>query len=287
MMTPRGADEGNEIAPSTRSAQSLASSAPAETSNTDAVRNSPPTPRSSSRVASSGLAAVLGEDFDVWQAVGGVRGLVETVAPGLIFIIVFLVTHQLVPSIVAPVIVAVLAIGLRAVQRIDVMPALGGLLGILISAVWAWRSGEASDYFTWGLVTNGAYLGGLLVSMALRWPALGLLIGFLRGDATAWRNGPRRNEPEQRLTRRRYWQVTWLWVGLFAARLLVQAPLLLAHATTALAVTRLIMGPFLFALVAWLTWMLVRGLPPVTDPAVNGDYAPDGQSVDSSVPSSS
>ena len=76
--------------------------------------------------SNSGLRSVLATDFDVWQALGGVRGLVETGAPGLIFVAVYVVTGELIPSIVAPLIVSFVAIVARLVQRIDVMPAVGG-----------------------------------------------------------------------------------------------------------------------------------------------------------------
>jgi len=210
--------------------------------------------------SNSGLRSVLATDFDVWQALGVVRGLVETGAPGLIFVAVYVVTGELIPSIVAPLIVSFVAIVARLVQRIDVMPALGGLIGIVISAVWAWRSGEATNYFATGLITNAAYLAGILLSLAVRWPALGLLIGFMRGDPTGWRT-----DPAQVATKKAYIRITWIWAGLFAFRILVQAPLFFSDATTLLGIARLLMGPLLFALVAWLTWLIVRKLPPVPD----------------------
>lgn len=206
----------------------------------------------------SGITSVVAEDFDVWQALGGVRGLVETAAPALVFIVVYVISGELTPSIVAPVVLAAACLLIRLIQRIDATPALGGVAGIALSAIWAWRSGEATNFFGIGLITNAGYLAALLISMAARWPALGLLIGFLRGDATSWRK-----DPELASTKRAYWQITWLWCALFAGRILVQAPLFFAHATTAIGIARLVMGPLLFAFVAWLSWLIVRRLPAV------------------------
>ncbi len=206
----------------------------------------------------SGLRSVLSSDFDVWQALGGVRGLVETGAPGFIFVAVYVATGELIPSIVAPLIVSLAAIVARLVQRIDVIPALGGLMGIVISAMWAWRSGDATNYFATGLITNTAYLAGILLSLVVRWPAMGLLIGFMRGDSTRWRT-----DPAQVATKKAYIRITWMWAGLFAFRILVQAPLYFADATTLLGIARLLMGPLLFGMVAWLTWLIVRKLPPL------------------------
>lgn len=212
---------------------------------------------------SGGLNAVVADSFDVLQAMGGVRGLAETVVPALLFVVVFLASGHLTASLAAPVGVSILAIVARLVQRLDVIPALSGLAGVAISVFWAYRSGEASSYFALGLVINAVYLLGLLVSVAVRWPLMGLIIGFLRGDATGWRNGPHAKDPVESLTRKRYWAITWLWIALFALRIAIQGPLFAAKAVAPLGVARIVMGPFLFAFVAWLSWMMVRGLPPV------------------------
>ena len=62
--------------------------------------------------------------------------------------------------------------------------------------------------------------------------------------------------------RQAYTAATWLWIGMFAARLLVQVPLYLAGEVALLGVARLVMGVPLWGLVLWLTWLLVRGVRP-------------------------
>lgn len=210
-----------------------------------------------------GLASVVAEDFDIGRAMGGIRGVAETIIPPLLFIVLYLVTDTVRIPAIAALVIACAAIVVRLIQKIDVVPALSGFLVVVISAVWALKSGQASNYFILGIITNCAYLAVLLISLIVRWPLMGLIIGFLRGDPTGWKNGELARTPQQSLTRRRYWHITWLWVGLFAMRLLVQIPLLAADAIAPLAAARIIMGPFLFAFVAWLTWMIVRSLPPV------------------------
>jgi hypothetical protein len=225
-----------------------------------------------------GVRALAGEQFSVTDAVGGVRGLVESVAPGLVFVVVFVATTELVWSLVASVAVALVAVAARLVQRTPLTQALGGLLGVAIGVVWAWRSGDAQDYFAWGLWTNAAYLVALLVSLAVRWPLVGLVVEGLRSGfgvgtttsadagagttaepgafgrwARAWRG--------DRALVRRYAAATWLWVGLFAARLAVQVPLYLEGSVGWLGTARLVMGLPLWALVLWLTWVLVRRRP--------------------------
>src|SRR5690606_28394019 len=51
-------------------------------------------------VARSRMSQLAGQDFSLAEAIGGVRGLVESVAPGLVFVVVYLVSGQeLVPPL--------------------------------------------------------------------------------------------------------------------------------------------------------------------------------------------
>lgn len=210
--------------------------------------------------ASGAVKEILSDDFDALEAIGGWRGLIESVAPTVLFLAVYVLRDDLNLALIISVGVAVALIALRAVQRISVTPALGGLIGIALSALIAWRSGEASNFFVTGLITNAAYLLVLTISVVVKWPLLGVIIGFFRGDATKWRT-----DPSQKRTRARYYQVTLLWIFLFAARLVVQLPMYLANATEPLGVARLVMGVPFFGLTAWFSWLLIKDLPPVAD----------------------
>ncbi|WP_413449868.1 DUF3159 domain-containing protein [Georgenia phoenicis] len=208
-------------------------------------------------VTRSRMSQLAGEDFSFADAIGGVRGLVESVAPGLVFVVVYLVAGQeLLPPLVASLAVAVVLVVARLVGGTPVTQALGGVLGVVIGVVWAWRSGEAQDYFAFGLWTNAAYAVALLVSVLVRWPLVGVVVALLRQEGFAWRT-----DPAQRARLRRYTAVTWLWIGLFVARLAVQLPLYLDASTAWLGTARLVMGVPLWALSLWFTWLLVRERP--------------------------
>jgi len=200
-----------------------------------------------------GVRAVLGEEFSVAEAIGGVRGLVESVAPGAVFVVVFLAGRALVPALVASLGVALLAVVVRLVQRTPVTQAVSGIVGVLVGVVWAWRTGEATDYFAWGLWTNAAYLLACLVSLLVGWPLVGVVVGLLRGEGTRWLR-----DPALAAERARYRWATWLWVAMFGARLAVQVPAYLAQDVAWLGTARLAMGVPLWALTLWLTWLLVR-----------------------------
>jgi hypothetical protein len=168
-------------------------------------------------------------------AMGGARGVLEAIVPGLLFLVAFTITRDIVLSVAVPVAVAVVAVVARLVQRSAVAPAVGGLVGIVISALLALRSGEGRDFYALGLWTNGAYFAVLLVRKAR---ALRLL--------------------------------TLVWVGFFALRLAVQLPLYLADSIDALGVARLVMGTPLYGVLLVLSWLFVRAVYAV-DPAAPAD----------------
>lgn len=206
---------------------------------------------------SSTGAALLG-------ALGGVRGLLETILPGLVFLILFTFTQNVPLSIVASVAVAVVFTVVRIVGKTQVTQAMAGLIGVGISAILALVTGRGEDNFLLGIWTNAAYAAGILISMLVRWPIIGLAAGYLMGDGVAWRKDKRKFRVMQALT--------FLWFLLFAARLVVQVPLYLAHtdaATSALALTKLLMGVPLYAPLLLITWFVVKGQFP-QKPAESG-----------------
>ena len=187
----------------------------------------------------------------LWSAVGKTRGLIESVGPGLGFLITYTLTGDVVPSVAAPVALSILFIVVRLFQRTALLPALAGLVGIAASAGIALWSGRAEDNFVLGFGANALWLALLLGSLVVRRPLLGYLAGSLAGDPT-WR--------DQVGTRHVAYVTTWLWAALFALRLAVQVPMYLSASITALAATKLIMGLPLYAAWLWVTWLLYRAV---------------------------
>jgi hypothetical protein len=188
------------------------------------------------------------------KAIGGFRGLTESILPGLGFLVVYTITRELVISVLAPVAVAVCFVAIRLITRSPASLAFAGLFGVGISAVLAMLTGRTEDNFLPGLIINVVSVLVLLISIAIKWPFIGVIVGFLANEGTAWRDNPQK--------RRVLVLATWLWVGLFSARLLVQAPLYLSSQTEWLAATKLIMGVPLYAVMVWVTWLLVRTVYP-------------------------
>ena len=211
-----------------------------------------------------GVRMIAGEEFSFTEAIGGVRGLVESALPGLVFVVVFVATHRLAPSLIASAGLALAAVIARLVQRTAVTQAFSGVLGVAIGVVWAWRTGEAQNFFAWGLGVNVAWCAGAALSVLLGWPAVGVIVSLVRGEDMSWRT-----RPEARAARRRYAGATWLWTAVFGLRLVVQVPLYLqgSDAVGWLGTAKLVMGVPLFAVGLWVTWLMVRGSGDVRAPS--------------------
>lgn len=195
---------------------------------------------------------------DLVAAVGGIRGLVESILPGLAFLIVFAVTSQvlklpqptvLVASVGTLVLISVIFLVARLVARQPVRSAVMGIILAGIMAAFALLSGKPEDAFVPGIVINIVSLLVLLVSLAVRWPLIGVFVGALTSDLTGWR--------ADRAKRRVLVLATWMWVGLFVVRLVVEIPLYLAGYTDWLAVAKIFLGVPFYAVLLWLTWLFV------------------------------
>lgn len=129
--------------------------------------------------ARTGLGAIDAERFDVASAVGGWRGVMESAAPTLVFVVVMAVRPSaLVTALAASLAVSGAALAARLAQRQGLTQVLGGAVLALASAAWAWRSGEASNFYATGLLINAVWLAGCLLSLAVGRPLVGILMGL-------------------------------------------------------------------------------------------------------------
>lgn len=222
--------------------------------------DSDPTAAKAREIQNSRMAKVMGSDeFSVTEAMGGWRGFLESALPGIVFVVAYLTTDEFYIPVIAAVATVAILVVVRLIQRTSIQQALTGVVGVAIGALWAWRSGEAGDYFVPGLWINAAYGSAVLISMAVRWPLVGVVMGLIKGWGTAWRQ----HGPTMRLMQ---WGSAIL-AALFIVRLAVQWPLYMADAVATLGTARLAMGVPLFALTLWGVWLLVRSATPVPERA--------------------
>lgn len=221
--------------------------------------------------ARTGLGAIDAERFDVASAVGGWRGVMESAAPTFVFVVVMAVRPSaLVTALAASLAVSGAALTARLAQRQGLTQVLGGAVLALASAAWAWRSGEASNFYATGLLINAVWLAGCLLSLAVGRPLVGILMGLWRaaaggsarpGGGSDADDAVRSEDAAARAAEhRRHRAATAVLAAMFALRLAVEVPLYLTGAAGvgALGVARLVLGLPLFALTAWFIWLLVR-----------------------------
>lgn len=224
--------------------------------------------RLSSLAGRAGIASLMEKQAisaaDLLSVLGGVRGLCETLVPGVLFVLTFALAQPvfgfsqqkaLQVSLAASLGIAVVFLVIRVLQRGQTRPAVAGLIAVSASAVVALVTGNPNDNYLPSLLINAAYAAAMLVSLVIGWPLIGLLMGFLMGDGIEWRSNTRR--------RRVMIWLTLMWFALFGLRLLAEVPLYLAgNNTVGLGVVRLLMGTPLYAVVLVLTWMITKAVYP-------------------------
>jgi hypothetical protein len=191
-------------------------------------------------------------------AMGGVRGLFESLLPGILFLVLYATTKDVLISVLVPLVVSVGFVTWRVVQKGQPVLAFAGLIGVGISAAVALITGQGEDNFLWGFTVNAVLVVVLLVSMLARRPLVGLIAGGLTAKPYAWRT--------ERAKRAVAWRATVLWLVVIGARLAIQVPMYLAAdagvsgAVEALAATKLVMGVPLYLAALWVSWLMVRAV---------------------------
>lgn len=207
--------------------------------------------------AKKGWVGQLDSDqFSLKESVGGARGVIESLAPALVFIVAYVMTHELAWPLILSSGLAIIFLVARLVQRQPLTQALAGVFGVAIGVIWAAASGKAENYFAWGLVTNGFFFLVFLVSMLIRKPAVSVIVTLFQSLEAG------QQPPLEGLAAKRANTATWLWAGVFGLRLALQLPLYLTGNVVWLGVVKLVGGLPLFAFAGWLTWVLLRGVLP-------------------------
>ena len=189
----------------------------------------------------------------VLAAFGGKKGLIDTGIPSVIFLVVFNVTDELQSALIASVAVSAVLTIIRLAMCETIQHAVSGLIGSLICAWFANRTGNASDLYIPKLLTNLGYGSVYLIANLAGWPILGLLLGPILGENLQWRKDPARA--------RAYKRASWLWVGMFFIRIAVQYPIYRSGNVNLLGTVNLAMGYPLFLATAYGSWMILKSVP--------------------------
>ncbi|MFD5628401.1 MULTISPECIES: DUF3159 domain-containing protein [unclassified Streptomyces] len=194
----------------------------------------------------------------LFEAFGGVRGMVETVVPGLLFVTIFTINKDLHSAAIAALAVSVLLVVVRLIMKDTVKHAFSGVFGVAFGVVFAMMTGNAKDFYLPGMLyTLGlavAYIATTLAGV----PLIGLMLGPVFKENLSWRT---RNPGRKKA----YAKASWAWGLILLAKCAVLFPLYWWGDTTQFGwvLIALKIPPFLLAV--WLTWVFLAKAPPPID----------------------
>jgi hypothetical protein len=176
--------------------------------------------------------------------------MLDSAVPGALFVALYVALRELSTPLWVAGGAAVLIFAVRLARREPLRHAVSGLVGVAVAVALAVITGKPQNYFLPALFLNAAYAAGSAISLAVRWPVLGVILGPLLGEGAGWRADAAR--------RRTYSAATALWMGMFTLRVAALLPLWLAGLLVPLGIGRIVLGYPLYALVVWLTWLILR-----------------------------
>ncbi|GAA1922931.1 DUF3159 domain-containing protein [Streptomyces sodiiphilus] len=192
-----------------------------------------------------------------FEAFGGVRGMVETTVPGLVFILSYTVNRDVQISAVAALGLSALMAVLRLARRDTVKHAFSGVFGVAIGAVFAMMSGDARNFYLPGMVYTLVLGLAYVVTSAFGFPLLGLILGPVFKENLSWRN---RNPGRKRA----YVKASYVWGAILLGKSAITFPIYFWGDATQLGWLRVALGIPPFLLAVYLTWIiLVKAPPPI------------------------
>ncbi|MDX3523381.1 DUF3159 domain-containing protein [Streptomyces scabiei] len=194
----------------------------------------------------------------LFEAFGGVRGMVETVLPGLLFVSIFTINKNLHFAALAALAVSVLLVVVRLVMRDTVKHAFSGVFGVAFGVVFAMMTGNAKDFYLPGMLyTLGLGLAYIITTLA-GVPLIGLMLGPVFKENLSWRT---RNPGRKKA----YAKASYAWGAILLAKCAILFPLYWWADTTQLGwvLIALKIPPFLLAV--WLTWIFLAKAPAPID----------------------
>jgi hypothetical protein len=275
-----------------------------------AAGSPPENPDDAREPARNEASALVFDRHLVLDQLGGWRGMLDATLPTLAFILAN-AWGGLRVGIWAAIGAALLVFLLRLVRRESIQQAISGLFAVGIAVAIAAFSGQARDFFVFGIVRNAAIALVLLGSILIRRPLIGVIAEFLapshlgtlaasslpgltrRVDKALHHRPPAdpetgRREPdpvperpwrEDRRMLRAYSWLTLLWGGTFLLRVVVQGLLYLRNDVALLGTFSLLLGLPITAVelvvTFWVVARLHRHRCPEDEPAT-GDR-PEGE----------
>ncbi|HEX5565454.1 MAG TPA: DUF3159 domain-containing protein [Streptomyces sp.] len=197
-------------------------------------------------------------DRALLEAFGGVRGMVDTTVPGLVFVMIYTVRRDLHLAAVAALGLSVLLALARLVRRETLKHAFSGVFGVGIGAVFAMMSGDAKNFYLPGMLYTLGLAVVYCLSAMLRFPLIGVLLGPLMRENLSWRT---RNPGRLKA----YTKATWAWGIILLAKSAILFPIYLWGDATQLGWVKVALSIPPLLLCVYLTYIFLAKAPPPID----------------------
>ncbi|REK92049.1 DUF3159 domain-containing protein [Streptomyces inhibens] len=225
------------------------------TTDADADASAPPSPGPGTDGGADGRQVT---EAALFEAFGGVRGMVETVLPGLLFVTIFTINKDLHISAIAALAVSLVLAAVRLVRKDTVKHAFSGVFGVAFGVVFAMMTGNAKDFYLPGMLYTLGLAVAYIVTTLAGVPLIGLILGPVFKENLSWRT---RNPGRKKA----YAKASWAWGLILLAKCAILFPLYWWADTTQLGwvLIALKIPPFLLAV--YLTWVFLAKAPAPID----------------------
>ncbi|QKV92122.1 DUF3159 domain-containing protein [Streptomyces sp. NA02950] len=214
-----------------------------------------PTPTDDQDAAAKSRAAA---DTALLEAFGGVRGMVDTTVPGLVFVLLYTIKRDIHLAAIAALGLTVLLALARLARKETLKHAFSGVFGVAFGAIFAMMSGDAKNFYLPGMLYTLGLAVAYVLSAIFRYPLIGVLLGPMLKENLSWRT---RNPGRLRA----YTKATWAWGLILLAKSAILFPLYWWGDATQLGWVKVALGIPPFLLCVYLTWIFLAKAPPPID----------------------
>nr|WP_190139800.1 DUF3159 domain-containing protein [Streptomyces longispororuber] len=194
----------------------------------------------------------------LFDAFGGIRGTVETMVPGLLFVLIYTINKDLHMSAIAALAVALALVVVRLVRRDTVKHAFSGVFGVAFGVAFAMFTGNAKDFYLPGMIYGVGLGTAFFVSALVGYPLLGLLLGPVFRENLSWRT---RNPGRKKA----YTKASLAWGLIFLGKYAILFPLYWWGDTEQLGWVLIALKLPPMVLAVYFTWIFLAKAPPPID----------------------
>ncbi|MER5869528.1 DUF3159 domain-containing protein [Streptomyces sp. NPDC002044] len=191
----------------------------------------------------------------LFDAFGGIRGTVETMLPGLLFVMIYTINKDVKLSAIAAGAVAVLLVIVRLLRKDTVKHAFSGVFGVGVGVAFALFTGSAKGFYLPGMIYGVGLGAAFTISALVGFPLLGVMLGPVFKENLSWRT---RNPGRKKA----YTKASLAWGLIFLAKYAILFPLYWWGDATQLGWVLIALKLPPMVLAVYFTWLFLAKAPP-------------------------